>query len=60
LNDASLLADRIAIMRERKIIQMDTLENLMNSPADALVADFFASFDLGHSRFQKSSGGSKE
>lgn len=56
LNDASLLADRIAIMREGKIVQVDTLENLLRSPADPFVADFFASFDFGRPRFRESAG----
>jgi ABC-type sugar transport system ATPase subunit len=60
LNDASLLADRIAIMREGKIIQVDTLENLMRSPVDDFVADFFASFDVGRPKFRKSAGRAEE
>jgi ABC-type sugar transport system ATPase subunit len=53
LNDASLLADRIAVMRDGRILQVDTLENILRAPADAFVADFFASFDFGRPRFRK-------
>ena len=55
LNDASLLADRIAVMRDGRILQLDTTDRILSAPADAFVADFFASFDHGQSKFRRKS-----
>jgi multiple sugar transport system ATP-binding protein len=41
LNDAGFLADRIAVMRDGKIIQVDTPERIMSSPVNSFVEDFF-------------------
>lgn len=47
LNDAHILADRIAVMREGQILQTNTPERILSAPANPFVADFFASFDFG-------------
>ncbi len=47
LADAFHLADRIAVMREGRILQVDTPRRLMDAPADPFVRDFFAAFDFG-------------
>ncbi|MDP7370365.1 MAG: ABC transporter ATP-binding protein [Nitrospinota bacterium] len=57
LNDASILADRIAVMRDGRILQVDTLENILRAPADPFVEDFFSSFDF--ERFKLRRGGGK-
>ena len=44
LADAFQLADRIAIMREGRILQVDTPQRLLEAPADPFVADFLSSF----------------
>ncbi|OFI48435.1 ABC transporter ATP-binding protein [Floricoccus tropicus] len=41
MQEALLLADRIAIMRDGQIIQCDTPENISNNPANDFVRDFF-------------------
>lgn len=47
LSDAFQLADRIAVMREGRILQVDTPRRLREAPADPFVKEFFASFDFG-------------
>ncbi len=39
--EAMFMADRIAVMRGGRIVQMDTPERLYSSPADPFVASFF-------------------
>jgi glycine betaine/proline transport system ATP-binding protein len=39
-DEAIRLADRIAIMRDGRIVQIDTPENLVLAPADAYVTEF--------------------
>ncbi len=46
LPDGIALADRIAVMREGRFIQVDTPERLMREPADGYVADFFRAEQL--------------
>ena len=43
LSDAFQIADRIAVMRDGVIVQVDTPENLINHPADSFVESFFTS-----------------
>lgn len=47
LADAFQLADRIAVMCEGRILQVDTPQRLMEAPANSFVKNFFASFDFG-------------
>ena len=42
LDEAVRIGDRIAIMRDGKLIQEDTPENIVMRPADSYVADFVA------------------
>jgi ABC-type sugar transport system ATPase subunit len=46
LPDAFSVADRIAIMNEGKIIQVDTPKNIRENPADDFVKDFMDCFEL--------------
>jgi multiple sugar transport system ATP-binding protein len=41
LADGVALADRIAVMKEGRFEQVDTVENLVRHPATAYIADFF-------------------
>ena len=43
LTDAFQIADRIAVMRDGVIVQVDTPENLINHPVDSFVESFFTS-----------------
>lgn len=43
--DAMAMADRIAVMREGSILQVDTPEALYNRPRDKFVGDFIRSYD---------------
>ena len=47
-SEALGLADRVAIMRSGRIVQIDTPERLYNDPADAWVASFLNSGSLVH------------
>ena len=47
LADGVALADRIAVMREGRLEQADTPENLMRHPATDYVADFFRAEQFG-------------
>lgn len=40
LDEAVRLADRVAVMREGRLVQFDTPETLLTSPADSFVRDF--------------------
>ncbi len=44
--DAMAMADRIAVMREGSILQVDTPEALYHGPRDNFVGDFIRSYDL--------------
>jgi ABC-type sugar transport system ATPase subunit len=46
LPEAFSLADRIAIMQDGKIIQIDNPSELQNHPANEFVKDFIACFEL--------------
>ena len=46
LSDAFSLADRLAIMNEGKIIQVDTPQNIRENPVDDFVKDFMDCFEL--------------
>lgn len=46
LPDAFSLADRLAIMNEGKIIQVDTPQNMQKNPTDDFVKDFMDCFEL--------------
>jgi len=48
LSEAMKLGDRIAIMRDGAVVQMDTPENLVAKPADAYVADFMRDIPKSH------------
>lgn len=48
LSEAMKLGDRIAIMRDGAIVQMDTPENLVAKPADDYVADFMKDIPKSH------------
>lgn len=47
LADAFHLADRIAVMSEGRILQVGSPRQIVESPADPFVKDFFSSFDFG-------------
>jgi len=48
LSEAMKLGDRIAIMRDGAVVQMDTPENLVAKPADDYVADFMRDIPKSH------------
>ena len=52
LADAFALADRIAVMKDGALQQVDTPERLYNHPANAFVADFIRCYDFSP-RFRK-------
>ncbi|WP_127573965.1 quaternary amine ABC transporter ATP-binding protein [Georgenia faecalis] len=45
LNEAMFLGDRIAVMRDGRIVQLDTAETILSAPADEYVAKFVADVD---------------
>ncbi len=45
LNEAMFLGDRIAVMRDGRVIQIDTAEQILANPADEYVAKFIADVD---------------
>ncbi|MHB1065180.1 MAG: quaternary amine ABC transporter ATP-binding protein [Georgenia sp.] len=45
LNEAMRLGDRIAVMRDGRIVQIDTAEQILSYPADDYVARFIADVD---------------
>jgi glycine betaine/proline transport system ATP-binding protein len=45
LNEAMYLGDRIAVMRDGRIVQIGTAEAILSSPADEYVAQFVADVD---------------
>jgi glycine betaine/proline transport system ATP-binding protein len=45
INEAFKLGDRVAIMRDGKVIQVDTPENMMTNPADDYVSNFIEGAD---------------
>ena len=45
LNEAMKLGDRIAIMRDGRVAQIGTANEILTNPADAYVADFIADVD---------------
>lgn len=47
LNEALLLGDRIAIMKDGRIVQVGTAQDIVSSPADDYVAAFVADIDRG-------------
>ena len=46
IDEAVLLADRIAVMREGKVVQYDTPANVIMQPADRFVAELVGADDL--------------
>lgn len=48
LSEAMKLGDRIAIMRDGAVVQMDTPENLVAKPADDYVKDFLRDIPKSH------------
>lgn len=46
LADAMAMADRIAIMKERTFVQVDTPQMIYNHPINGFVEDFIKSYDL--------------
>jgi multiple sugar transport system ATP-binding protein len=53
LVEAMAVADRMAIMNEGAIEQVDTPENIYNRPANDFVADFIRYFDSGYQLAQR-------
>jgi glycine betaine/proline transport system ATP-binding protein len=47
LNEALLLGDRIAIMKDGEIVQVGTAQDIVSNPADDYVAAFVADIDRG-------------
>lgn len=47
LNEAMYLGDRIAVMKDGRIVQIGTPEQILNHPADDYVASFIADVDRG-------------
>lgn len=47
LNEALLLGDKIAIMKDGSIVQVGTAQDIVSSPADDYVAAFVADIDRG-------------
>lgn len=47
LNEALLLGDRIAIMKDGSIVQIGTAQDIVSNPADDYVAAFVADIDRG-------------
>lgn len=47
INEAFKLGDMVAIMKDGKVIQMDTPENMAANPANEYVEDFITSADKG-------------
>lgn len=47
LNEALLLGDRIAIMKDGRIVQVGTAQDIVSHPADDYVAAFVADIDRG-------------
>lgn len=47
LNEAMFLGDRIAVMKDGRIVQIGTPEQIMSEPADEYVASFTADVDRG-------------
>ncbi|WP_440136911.1 quaternary amine ABC transporter ATP-binding protein [Georgenia satyanarayanai] len=45
LNEAMFLGDRIAVMRDGRVVQIDTAEQILAQPADDYVAKFIADVD---------------
>ena len=45
LNEAMFLGDRIAVMRDGKIVQIGTAEEILTSPADDYIAEFVQDVD---------------
>ncbi|HLT83911.1 MAG TPA: glycine betaine/L-proline ABC transporter ATP-binding protein [Phototrophicaceae bacterium] len=45
LNEAMYLGDRIAVMRDGRVVQIDTAEEILAHPADEYVAKFIADVD---------------
>ncbi|MEI4272643.1 glycine betaine/L-proline ABC transporter ATP-binding protein [Klenkia sp. LSe6-5] len=45
LNEAMRLGDRVAVMRDGRIVQCDTPEQILTAPADDYVAQFLADVD---------------
>ena len=56
LADAMALGDRVAMMRDGRFEQVDSMENLLQRPANTYVADFFraSGFGPGHGLGQRS------
>jgi osmoprotectant transport system ATP-binding protein len=46
IDEAVLLADRVAVMREGSVVQFDTPENVIMRPADGFVAELVGADDL--------------
>lgn len=56
--DAMAMADRIAVMKEGSILQVDTPEKLYHHPLDDFVADFIRSYDSS-STWRRTPGAAK-
>lgn len=51
IKEAMTLADRICLMKDGKIIQLGTPDELLNEPANGFVADFVGGLDLPGTNF---------
>ena len=47
LNEAMLVGDRIAIMKDGRVVQIGTAQDIVSNPADEYVAAFVADIDRG-------------
>jgi glycine betaine/proline transport system ATP-binding protein len=45
LNEAMRMGDRIMIMRDGKVVQLGTAQQILNTPADAYVSEFISDVD---------------
>lgn len=45
LNEAMRLGDRVMIMRDGRVVQLGTAQEILNTPADVYVSDFVADVD---------------
>jgi iron(III) transport system ATP-binding protein len=54
--EAMVLADRLAVMREGTIVQLDGPEEVYRKPRDPFVADFFGHINIFPARLEPSAG----
>jgi iron(III) transport system ATP-binding protein len=54
--EAMVLADRVAVMREGRIVQLDGPEDVYRKPRDAFVADFFGHVNIFAAKVDHATG----